>query len=65
MNRLGVGGVYVCCLVIVVIFMGLREQRNRFSKFIRRSHKAKGRGGFYVGIDPSAISTSFGVIRVL
>ena len=63
-NRLVAGGVYVCCLAIVVIFMELGEQRSRFSKFKRRSHKAKG-GGFYVGIDPSAISTSFGVIRVL
>ena len=26
-NRLGVGGSYVCCLVIVVIFMGLGEAK--------------------------------------
>ena len=48
----------------------LDEQRDRGSKFKRRSNEAKG-GNFYVGVDPSTIlselpiSTPFGVIKVL
>ena len=65
--RLGVGGNYVCCLVIVVIFMGLGVNA------IGGSHKVKGRGALFMGqLTPQVfyqnylpISASFDLERVL
>ena len=62
MNRLGVGGNYVYCLFIVVIFMGLgRAKREEDLKSLYGgklkwgSHRVKGGWGgitFYGGVDP-------------
>ena len=42
-NRLGVGGNYVCCLAIVVIFIGLTRKSSYGRKLKGGSHKVKGR----------------------
>ena len=65
--RLGVGENYVCCLVIVVIFMGLGVDA------IGGSHKVKGRGTHFMGQLTTQvfyqnylpISASFDLKRVL
>ena len=62
-NRLGVGGNYVCCLVIVVIFIGLRASKMKVIVWREAEGKPQsqrkgkdGRGStFYGRVDPSSI----------
>ena len=44
MNRVGVGGSYVCCLAMIIIFI----------RFGRAGASPKREDNFYRGIDPSA-----------
>ena len=61
-NRLGVGGNNVCCLVIVVIFMGLGDVEvgglnSSYGGKLKGRHpqSKRGEGNFYGGVDPSAV----------
>ena len=56
-SRLEVGGNYVCCLLIIVIFMGL-EGAKRYGRGFKLivwreakggNHKIKGRGALFIG----------------